>query len=711
MSLADHVQVTVRRVRSPAAKEGFGTMMALDAHRLWEDRYRSFASLAELEDAGATAHDTLHRLATVYFGQANSPTALGVGRLDCGDNVWVEIDDLASELPYDLTIAGLLHRIVSAPNATEELVAGKLVTQINGGYEITAVAVGPAGVFTIAGNHLDEFAAGQTFTVAGSTGNNAGYTVASVALNAGNTEITITSAAPLPSAVADGHIGGYAVTACVAGASGTFTTPGDVRDRFPDGLKFGISGSTNNDNRTGSGTSMDGIPYEVASTTVAGGNTVITIATTGGAVIPGALGANGGGIVSWADGDSATSTVVADILSYDIAAVVAGPGGTFAFPGDATSLFPAGTQFRVSGATVAANNRLWTVGASTYTAPNTVVTVVATQTVTADAGATGNVSLPILRTAPEDANQFYTVAASDRLHLRFAVSAVDLTDVRNADDNWYAVMVTSRSSLATSMLAAAVEAITDAPKIAGFGSGDDRIVDDDVTADSPVTGSIAARLAGLNYARSFVVYSGDGAGEDGVGHKVWSGFSEGETDDDPFVEAAIFGKMLPSLPGSSTYNLQELTGILADDLTGTQRTNALAKNANIYAAVTDTSDGFQSGTTAQPEWIDIMAGLDWLKWDIETRLYNRLWSESNAGRKVPYTDAGAATLEGEIRASVDLAISRNVIASDPAPVFVTPPVASQSAADRAARRFAGMQVRCTAAGAIHVVGLTVEVEV
>ena len=715
MALNDHVRITVRRVRSVASQAGFGTLMALDAHRLWEDRYRSFASIAELEAAGASSNDTIHRLATSYFAQSPAPQALGVGRRDVADTVYCEVDSANSERAYELTVGGLLFRITSAPDATAELIAGKLVTELNGGYRITDIGAGAGGTFTLAGNHADEFTAGQTFTVRGSTNNNANWTVASVSLDTtpGSTVITVIGTQTV-GAVADGHIGGYAILG-VSIANRTFTVPGDVRSRFPAGLEFGVDGSTGNDNRSGSGTAAAGLAYVVASTALTSGNTVITISATEGAgAIPNAT--VDGGVVAWADGATAVSIVQADVLDFALTAVAAGAGGTFTFAGDHRSLFPAGAAFRITGQT-AANAGAWTVGSVALVAGATVITVVATQTVAADAATLGSISLPIVEIAPEDASQFYTVAADDNLRLRFGITNAantDLTTIRNANDNWYAVALTSRFVDDVMALALAVEAISDSPKLFLAGSGDEDIIDQTAAADSGVTGSIASRMAALNYARSGAIFSGDDAGfhdTASIEHTDYQGFSVDENDDDPFIEAAIWGKMLPTNPGASTFNLQELVGIIADDLTTTQRDNALAKFANIYATITSTADGFQGATVAANEWIDVMWGLDWWRNDAETRVFNRLWSESNAGRKVPMTDKGAAIIEAELRASVELAISRGVLTDDPAPTFTTPLIASLSAGDRAARTLSGVQVRATMAGAIHEVEVTLEAEV
>src|SRR3990167_9063286 len=108
MPLSDHVQITVTRIRTAISRAGFGTMLCLDAHRLWEDRYMAYGSLSELEDAGAAGTDTIHRAASTYFQQNPRPRLFAVGRRLTGDSVTVEVDTVANNRTYSLTVGGLV---------------------------------------------------------------------------------------------------------------------------------------------------------------------------------------------------------------------------------------------------------------------------------------------------------------------------------------------------------------------------------------------------------------------------------------------------------------------------------------------------------------------------------------------------------------------------------------------------------------------------
>lgn len=590
MPISDVVRITIRRVRTAVSRVGFGTALALDAHRLWEDRYRRYGSLAELEDDGAVGTDTVHRAATSYFGQSPAPRYLAVGRRATGDNVTVSVDEVTRSATYGLTIGGLLHTITSPPDATAAQIAGALVRQINGGYEITG-SDDTTDYLQIAGDHVDEFPAGSTFRVYG--GGNAGsYTVISAALNAGNTRITV---AVVPVSSGEGHIDGYAIVGASTGSDYLEVT-GDVRSRFPAGLAFTVVGSTGNDGN-----------YIVGSTELSSGNTRIFPTT---AV---ANATADGGIRSHADGESATDDVTADISS-------------------------------------------------------------------------GNVVL-----SPGTAAEFYSVKLEDsKLRLSFTTSqdsSEDLTDVRDWNDDWYGIGLTVRDVDEVLDLAASIEAIR---RLFGTASGDTDIIDTTDDDDDPITGSVSARLKGLSYSRTWSLYSGYNAGD-----------ASAENDEDPFAEFAWFGKMLATDPGRSTWNLQTLAGIVADELTSTQRTNALAKNANIYVEITDEESGTQSGTVAEPEWIDVIVGLDWLHVRLEERIFGVLKGASDAGSKIPYTKQGIAVIEAEVKAQLQDAVIQGVLAADPAPETTVPDIADISSADKAARILRNVKGFGTLAGAIH----------
>jgi hypothetical protein len=87
---------------------------------------------------------------------------------------------------------------------------------------ITAVTSGANGTFRMAGDVRKLFDVGGTFTVSGSTGNDATYTVTAIALVSGNTILTV---ANVPSGVADGSVNAILT---ISPISGTITVTAQV---------------------------------------------------------------------------------------------------------------------------------------------------------------------------------------------------------------------------------------------------------------------------------------------------------------------------------------------------------------------------------------------------------------------------------------------------------------------------------------------------
>ena len=261
--------------------------------------------------------------------------------------------------------------------------------------------------------------------------------------------------------------------------------------------------------------------------------------------------------------------------------------------------------------------------------------------------------------------------------------ADDLNAVRDENNNWYGLVLTTRDKTQQAAAAAWVEAHT---KLLGLASADTDIIDKSKTED---TGSIAATLENGNYFRTFLIYS---------------------KDIDDFADAAWMGKELPTDPGSTTWKFKTLAGVTEDTLTDTQYGNAKAKKCNVFTEVAGkaiTEEGVVSGG----EFIDIIRGRDWL----EARMTEEIYSLLTRKPKVPYTDGGIAAIEAIIRQMLDLGISRGFIAPAyvdeetnsvvPSYEITTPKVRNIPFNDRANRILDDLTFRATVAGAIHVVDI------
>jgi hypothetical protein len=252
-----------------------------------------------------------------------------------------------------------------------------------------------------------------------------------------------------------------------------------------------------------------------------------------------------------------------------------------------------------------------------------------------------------------------------------------LDAIREVSDDWYGLAIESRSTAQQLEVATWAEANE---KLFATADNDTNIVNQAQGVD---TTSIASELQDAALARSFVVY-----------HDT----SDGSVANDRWPDLAWLGRMLPTQPGSATWAFKTLAGVPVVQLTSTQRKNALDKNANTYevrGGVNITRDG----TTGSGEYIDIIVGVDWLKARMTERIYSKLVNLP----KIPYTDAGIAIVEAEVRAQLADGIAAGLLAADPAPVVTVPKAKDVPTNDKAQRILRNVRFTATLAGAVHAV--------
>lgn len=163
-----------------------------------------------------------------------------------------------------------------------------------------------------------------------------------------------------------------------------------------------------------------------------------------------------------------------------------------------------------------------------------------------------------------------------------------------------------------------------------------------------------------------------------------------------FAASSWAGRCLPLDPGSETWMFKTLAGVPVYPISATHQTNLEAKNCNYYYAVAGVNIT-KDGKVSSGSFIDFIRFRDWFKARLSERLFGRLANAS----KIPYTDAGIAILEAEVRAQIKEGIAVGGIATDPAPTVTAPKAADASSADRAARLLRNLRFTFTYAGAIH----------
>lgn len=216
---------------------------------------------------------------------------------------------------------------------------------------------------------------------------------------------------------------------------------------------------------------------------------------------------------------------------------------------------------------------------------------------------------------------------------------------------------------------------------------------------------IGSQLKSLNYKRSFVQYSSSS----------------------PYAAASAFGRAFTvdfSANNSTiTLKFKQEPGVIAETLTESQAAALKAKNINVFVNYNNDTAIIQEGVMANGFFFDEVHGTDWLQNNIQTSLYNALYSNST---KIPQTDAGINILSTAVEAALYDGVNNGLIAPGQwnAPGFgqlkqgqtlpkgyyvYAPAIASQNQADRAARKAPTLQCAIKLAGAVHFANVQVNV--
>lgn len=245
--------------------------------------------------------------------------------------------------------------------------------------------------------------------------------------------------------------------------------------------------------------------------------------------------------------------------------------------------------------------------------------------------------------------------------------AADIAAILAENTSWYALDTAFNSKPYGIAAAAAIEAT--GTKIYAVASNDSNIV----LAASTGTLDLLDQIKTNAYARTTGWY-----------HR----------DPSAMFASALLGKLLPFDPGSETWAFKTLAGVATFPMTGTHRSNIIARNGNSYENVAGLNITFY-GTTGDGHFIDTRRGLDWLQDDMSKAVFGALASNP----KIPYTDQGIAIIKSVMTGSLRRAAARGIITDS---FLVTvPSAASVSSADKAARVLNNCRFTATSQGAVH----------
>lgn len=279
------------------------------------------------------------------------------------------------------------------------------------------------------------------------------------------------------------------------------------------------------------------------------------------------------------------------------------------------------------------------------------------------------------------------------------VAAVQALADRSND--WYGLTVAASVTPANSDYLAVAEFVEAAGASRIFGI----TTQDAATLDSVSTTDLASQLKALGYKRTFTQFSSSNA----------------------FAVASIFGRAFTvNFQGSNTtltIKFKQEPGVAAEVLTSSQANALRNKNCNVFVAYNNDTNIIQEGVMANGFFFDEVHGTDWLQNDVQTAVYNLLFTSTT---KIPQTDSGINVILSTIESRLDQAVVNGLVAPGVwnAPGFgglnqgdtlskgfyvFAPPVATQSQADREARKAPVIQCAIKLAGAVHFANVIINV--
>lgn len=189
-----------------------------------------------------------------------------------------------------------------------------------------------------------------------------------------------------------------------------------------------------------------------------------------------------------------------------------------------------------------------------------------------------------------------------------------------------------------------------------------------------------------------------------------------------YLDAALLGARLnadldgiPPSGGQITWDNVVVREVYADDLTRVQSTTLRDQNVLTFElrTKTRTPGEIHDGRMINGDWIDARTTADWLRLRLVEDFKRGMDQITDAGQKIPYTDAGARTfIERVVKSRLILAnqSGHTVLDLDPpnpaaipakSTGIIIPTLAQQSTANKAARRWGTVEIFAELQGALH----------
>lgn len=286
---------------------------------------------------------------------------------------------------------------------------------------------------------------------------------------------------------------------------------------------------------------------------------------------------------------------------------------------------------------------------------------------------------------------------ADGIVAETAVAAATLFD-QNYGQAWYGLTICGAVDADHEAVAAYIEAATN-KHVYGVTTNEAGVL---VATD---TSNIAYILKGLGYRRTATQYSSSNL----------------------YAVASLFARILTTdYNGNNTVitlMYKQEPGIVAETLNESQMAALEGFNCNVFVAYNNNTAIIEPGVMASGDFIDIITGTDWLALDIQTAVYNLLYTSTT---KIPQTDAGNNLIVVTMEQVLTQAVNNGLLAPGvwqsggfgslntgdfmPKGYYIyAPPISSQNVADRAARKSVTFQIAAKLAGAIHTVDIQINV--
>jgi hypothetical protein len=187
---------------------------------------------------------------------------------------------------------------------------------------------------------------------------------------------------------------------------------------------------------------------------------------------------------------------------------------------------------------------------------------------------------------------------------------------------------------------------------------------------------------------------------------------------DPYACAAMFGiAFTVDFEGSNTtitLKFKQEGEVTAETITETQAAALKAKNCNVFVNYNNATAILQEGVMSDGTFFDVIHGADFLQNDVQTALFNLFLTTG----KVPQTDGGVNKEVTVVSGALDQSVTNGFVAPGvwnggtvgalqsgqtlaKGYYVFAPAIATQSQADRAARKSPTLQAAIKLAGAFH----------